>query len=253
MKKGSNTRNQAYIRIYEEEHRLTAIGPEFSEFYAAIPHKPPNLLILDGCPMWNAFERHDGLNLDIIPGAQMQHFVDTEDIYNYGNFCWVDYAQEESLDRVTEEELAELLYFRYRCKPLHDYHVGSLGNRYAYYTHDDGYFASIYMDRPADYCAVIERLIRTHTQGRLRSMAPLPPEILDRLYGMAQKGLLLDLERAFTGGPYPGIHAYCLASADIYSADDLHERLDRLRGRRSATEESLGIWYNVRRKRWETS
>lgn len=50
----------------------------------------------------------------------MESFLQ-KDVYNYGDFCWVDFQCENDLEKVSNEEFAELLYLSHRIEPLKDF------------------------------------------------------------------------------------------------------------------------------------
>lgn len=69
----------------------------------------------------------------------------SDDVYNYGDFAWVDYKDENAIDNISPMELAELLYLSHMKTPLHTPFLKSLNNNYIYLAHDDDYWTKIYM------------------------------------------------------------------------------------------------------------
>jgi hypothetical protein len=66
-----------------------------------------------------------------------------ENIYSWGDFCWVDYNT-ENFPHLTKREIAELLYFGHKAEPLNEVRIPSLNNKYLFYAHDDGWFLKLY-------------------------------------------------------------------------------------------------------------
>ena len=66
-----------------------------------------------------------------------------ENIYSWGNFAWADYAA-PLVPPMTDDELAELLFFAHRGRPLHRIALPSLRNNFLGYAHDDGWFLQLY-------------------------------------------------------------------------------------------------------------
>jgi len=180
--------------------------------------------------------------MDCILSKEMEKFTDS-DVYDFGDFCWVDFPDSASLDNVTDNELAELLFFRHMCRPLTSYTIPSLQNRYAYWGHDDGWFTRVYMERPEEYKQVIEYKILKELKGRKRSIEPIPTEIMNVLFVMFQGGAVLDFE----GSTASGVRVY--AMGNVSDMDSIHCLLDRHRSRLSGTL----LWYDTRTKKWSIS
>jgi hypothetical protein len=235
----------AYIHIDRQEGVVTTSGIAFKEFCAGLEHKPANLLILDAnCVYWN-LTRPPNVFLDHVPFEEIER--DIRDI-SIGNFCWVDFADVADLDRVTKQELAELLYFNHMVKPFNHFQIASLRNRFAYHGHDDDWSVRIFMENPDDYRAVVAYKLVKELKGRKRTMPPPPVEVMDRLMGMFEDGAAIDFEQANLGEGYAGVDIYPIGDCwgDAYGMDVVHEKLDRQR--KCYAGEHLE--YDTRGKRW---
>jgi hypothetical protein len=157
-----------------------------------------------------------------------------------GNFSCTDVAQLDDLEHITNDELAELLFFAHKVQPLREISIGSLKNRWLYYSHDDDWVAWIYMIRIDDYKHVIDYKLKKEFKGRKRNITNLPSDTMDRLWEIFQQGVILDFEN----GTDSGVRIYTVG--DEYDMDKIHEKLDRHRERHD------GIWleYDTRKKRW---
>ena len=120
----------AYIKINEDENKILTSGIEFNEFINGINEKPKNVLILDGYPINS--NRHFKLGLDYVKNCDLEEFY-KEDVYSFGDFSWIDFEEEENLEKVDELLLSKLLYLRHRCKPLDTCFFDNLKNQYAYF------------------------------------------------------------------------------------------------------------------------
>lgn len=69
--------------------------------------------------------------------------LETENIYSWGNCIWSDFAP-SALPKITEMDIAELLFFAHKGRPLREVSIGSLGNRFLAYAHDDGWYLRLY-------------------------------------------------------------------------------------------------------------
>jgi len=180
--------------------------------------------------------------MDYIPAEEMAVFVESN-VYDYGDFCWVDFAAPANLDNVSDNELAELLFFRHTCRPLTSYRIPSLQNSYAYWSHDDGWVTRVYMERPDEYKQVIEYKILKELKGRKRSIEPIPTAIMDALFTMFLGGAVLDFEWSTTSG----VRVYPIGNVD--DMDSIHSLLDQRRRRQNGA----GLWYDTRTKTWSIS
>jgi len=230
----------AYVHLNRQKGVVTTSGIAFEEFLAGLERKPANLLIIDSiCAHWE-IPRHRELGLEHVRFEEIERYIPDVD----ANFFWVDFQNEADLDRVTKQELAELLYFGHKVEPLNQFQIASLRNRYAYYSHDDNWFVRIYMENPDDYRAVVAYKLVKELKGRKRTMPPPPDEILDRLMSMFEQGAVINFEEACFAEGYAGVHIYPIG--EHQDMDAIHNRLDLFRT--SCAGENLG--YETRGKRW---
>jgi len=235
----------AYIKLDRLERLVTTSGISFKEFCAGLARKPRNLLILDAnCVYWELV-RHPNVFLDHVRFEEIER--DIRDI-SIGNFCWVDFEDPADLDRVTKQELAELLYFNHTVKPFSHFQIASLRNRFAYHAHDDDWSVRLYMENPDDYRAIVAHKLVKELKGRKRTMPPPPDEILDRLMEMFEQGAAIDFEAASIGERFTGVHIYPIGDCwnAPYGMDAIHERLDRQR----ANCAGVHLAFETRGKRW---
>lgn len=177
--------------------------------------------------------------LEYIPAGNMAQYVKS-DVHGYGDFSWVDFAEVDSLENIAQQELAELLYLAHMWKPLSSFCFSSLNNRYAYIAHDDDWAVRVYMKDVKNYKQVIEYKILKELKGRKRSIAPIPEEIMEQLYGMFCEGAVLDFENSYL----TGVRVYLIGEID--NMDGIHDKLDKLRYRL----QGVGLEYNVNKKTW---
>lgn len=131
-----------YLYLYHDSRlkRLVTSGLEFRDFLPTLV-KTGGVLLLD--------HRYDAASIDATTGYA---FVPTEDlptlgadnIYDYGNFHWVDVGYETTLSTLTDDATAELAFFTHMHRPLRQPAIPNLGNRFLCAAHDDGWHARIY-------------------------------------------------------------------------------------------------------------
>lgn len=113
-------------------------GIEFYEFMSCVPHRPENLILLKH--QFEDARRNIHSGFDYVTSQEIDGLTE-DDVYGYGDFCWVDVQKEEDLDRLTKLQIAELLTFAHLAEPLHV----TPKARFAYYAHDDGWFNKLYV------------------------------------------------------------------------------------------------------------
>lgn len=234
-----------YIKIDDQENRIRTSGVSWSDFYWGIQPKPQNLLILDGNPLWDLDEKYDylyhpALGFEYVSADQMEAISHAK-VDHTGNFSCIDIAQLGDLDHITNDELSELLFFSHKVQPLRQISIGSLQNRWLYHSHDDDWSAWIYMRQIEDYRNVINYKIKKELQGRKRSIADLPADIVDKLWEMFMQGAVLDFENSNDSG----VRIYIIGNH--LDMDKIHGQLDKHRERHD------GVWleYDTRKKQWK--
>lgn len=94
--------------------KFFSCGAEFSEFMEFISYKPENILLLkanfDG-------KYKDNICFEYADSENMEELL-SDDLYSYGNSCWVDLENMRSLDLIKPVEVAELLYCAHLYNPL---------------------------------------------------------------------------------------------------------------------------------------
>lgn len=133
-------RNYLYIWHEPRINRVMMSGVHFADFLPSL-QGVGGLLLLRHEFSDAHFDRATGF--DSVQAEQIEELVQ-ENLYNYGDFCWADYGPNSNYDRLSDEAIAELAFFRHIARPLRSVPVPGLGNRFLCYAHDDGWYASVY-------------------------------------------------------------------------------------------------------------
>lgn len=184
-------RDLIYVSGHLQEQFFYSHGIEFRELIAACEIKPELLLLLQhrhDPADWNLHSR-----MDYVTREDLQQLVE-DDIYGYGDFCWVELSGgEETLDALDDAAIAELLLFGHLARPLHREVLFSIITRFAYCAHDDGWFNKLYVKTLADYQGVLTGVIAGKAEAFTgRAWPTLPAEIGSFLLEATSRGLLLD-------------------------------------------------------------
>ncbi|WP_438431606.1 hypothetical protein [Gorillibacterium sp. sgz500922] len=191
MKSKPKSRDCLYLcRCQEEMDGFYSYGIEFHEFIACVHSRPENLILLKhqfGDAQWNRHTR-----LDYVTKQELPELLE-DNVYGYGDFCWVDIRREEDLDQLNDSQVAQLLFFGHLAKPLN----GIPMERFAYYAHDDGWFNKLYVARVEDYAGMLARCIPFKLRNLYkRDCADLPVNLADALVQTAADGWVIDFAKA---------------------------------------------------------
>lgn len=211
-----------YLRVDSAKNEVFTYGATFLEFYTFIPLKPQNLLLMKANfwgGKWNMNTR-----FEYVENAGMKDLLE-DNVYNYGDFCWVDFNRKEELDAITPAELSELLYVSHKFEPLNSPFYERLNNTYTYLAHDDDYWTKIFLKDTNDYKKVLEGKILKVLKGRKRGIEPIPADILDFIFDSAKEGILLNFSNAWFSRGSSGLRIYRIGKQSNY--DEIHEMFER--------------------------
>ena len=134
-------RDLVYVHLNQNDQYVLSYGIEFAEFAAAFSGSLNHLLLLKHRYDDGDFNMHT-FSITVLRTELIN--LALEDIYGYGDFCWIDFIEEEVLNELTGQEIAELLYLGHQKQHLKLPFYNKLGNRFVYLAHDDGWFNKMY-------------------------------------------------------------------------------------------------------------
>lgn len=193
MKKKQLLRDLIYINGREFDNKcFYSYGIEFYEFMSCVEPRPENLMLLK-----HNFDNAQ-LNLDsrfeYVTSREIDELI-ADDVYGYGDFCWVDFNKEADLDNLTAVQISELLYFGHLAKPLNDIPK----RRFAYYSHDDGWFNKIYVSQLQDYELILSKVVMFKLRKFTRKqISPIPSDISKILLEATKEGLFINFSKLVT-------------------------------------------------------
>lgn len=180
-----------YLWEQADKGRFLYHGIEFREWISCFNLKE-NLILLRSD--FSGGQYHAKSNLHYILQSELP-LLANDDIYKYGDFVWVDFEDERSLDALTPLNVAELLYMGHMGEPLYTPFLTTINNRFLYYAHDDGWFTSLYCRGRND----IELLLRNVIPMRLNTRSSLKDDCLEKLIPMFKEGLFFDFQNVTKG------------------------------------------------------
>ncbi|MGG3574042.1 hypothetical protein ABES25_15935 [Bacillus gobiensis] len=183
-------RDVFYLNAFPEENKIIYYGMELREFLNCTPIELNNLLLLNAEYYGRGFSSHT--KLEVVDSEEMEHFSQ-EDVYSYGNFCWIDYNQKENIEKLEPPEIAEMLYLGHMLSPVNSPFFEKLDNRYTYLAHDDGWYCKLYCKYYDDLKEIItNKIIGMASTSKRRKIYPFSEELKEKLLTLAIDGLIID-------------------------------------------------------------
>lgn len=179
-------RNLLYLYSNPADKHVVCHGVDFKGFLGAFEKSPDNLLLVKHDNDGKTYNSHSGFSY--VGGGE----IDKLNISKRGDLCCLDFKDEFVLDQLTRLDIAELLYFGHKRKPFSSPVFTRLQNRFAYWSHDDGWFTSVYFTDSGDMQSFISAAITAVAQTKHRSGGKLPQETAKEMMGLSEIGLLID-------------------------------------------------------------
>lgn len=233
-KNNSNGRAVVYVHLNETKQYVLSYGIEFAEFTESLSDLINQILLLKHHFDDGDFNRHS--LLEFVPNERLKKLV-KDDVYGYGDFCWVDFEEEEGLNELTGQELAELLYLGHMKDHLKPPFYQKLRNRFVYLAHDDGWWNKIYYRNMMDFYrmlgdTLVSKLTESKTEKNLlglkkkRVLSPLPIELLLKMKTMMREGILISIYDSVQSRTSIEVPIWILGDFD--NMDDMYEDYEKL-------------------------
>jgi len=217
-------RDVFYINANFEENYFVYYGMEFKEFIRYNPVNMENILITDGDYIANDF--NNSWLLYTTRGKEELLELSKEDIYNLGNFHWIDYDNESNLNNCTLEERAEVLYLSHFFKPLKSPFLSRINNNYFYLSHDDGWRCKLYCkDMLAFKDIIANKIIDSFATNKRRKIYPISESIKNEILELTKKGLLIDFSCIHKESDSISINFYAIGPYE--NMDEMYNNLER--------------------------
>ncbi|MCD9024161.1 hypothetical protein [Cohnella silvisoli] len=189
MKKRKKIRDLIYVSSEYQTNCFYSYGVEFHEFMDCVDNRPENLLLLKH--NFDSAQLNQYSRFDYVTKQEINELIE-DNVYCYGDFCWVDFSKEEDLDALSNNHIAELLFFGHLAKPLHNIPK----ERFAYFAHDDGWFNKLYVTELNDYEILLARIIALKLHKITgRKIFAIPEDISSLLIDYTRDGLFIDLSK----------------------------------------------------------
>jgi hypothetical protein len=147
-KQSLEIRDLVYVHMNENSQYVISYGVDFAEFSQSLPRSLNNLLLLKHRFDEGEFNHHT--MLEFVTREKIEKLA-ADKIYEYGDFCWIDFEETDGLDELSGQEIAELLFLGHQKQHLKMPFYNKLGNRYAYLSRYDGWFSKTYYRHLNDF------------------------------------------------------------------------------------------------------
>ncbi|TYR79850.1 peptide ABC transporter permease [Priestia megaterium] len=202
MSKADEIKDIVYINGHVNEKCFVTYGIEFKEFFYSLPEPLTNLLLLKH--RFEDSDYHFPTHMDYVESEQVS-LLAQDNVYNYGDFCWIDFDELSSLDLLEPNDIAALLYLGHLKKPLNSSFNNKLNNQFVYLAQDDGFYNKTYYRDIYDMKHMLSRIIpfkasvAKQTRFALRrkklEYPALPLVLANTLLTLTNDGLLIDFEK----------------------------------------------------------
>jgi len=173
-----------------QKNEVIFSGIKFADFMQGIPIPIENILLPNPMHIGKKYYR----KFELLEGKDDIAKLKRQNISNYGDFCFIDYANMAFVSQLTEEQLAELLYLFHMFKPLQSPFFKVLQNNYVYLSHDDGWYCKLYCkDEQIPVSMLINKLLKSIQESFDDSISSLPNDLISKIAELSTQGLLVQL------------------------------------------------------------
>ncbi|BBI35099.1 oxalate:formate antiporter [Cohnella abietis] len=233
-------RDVVYMIYSEEERSITASGIEFNEFVDSLTMGLNNVLLLSSG--YTGADFHSGVGLDFVKRENL-HKLYKENIHSYGDFCWIDFDELASLDKLEPQEKAELLYLGHYKKVLGSLFFEKLNNQFVYLAHDDGWYSKVFYKNKQDQLDIFRHLFPGKLKIYKRNVEPMSLEVGGQLVSFAKEGLLIDFSKTIKSRT--GLEIPLNVIGKIKNFDDVYNNMERHKARAKSEH-----WLKYKESQW---
>jgi hypothetical protein len=204
-KNNQEIRDLVYVHLNETGQNVISYGVKFSEFAQSLPRQLNHLLLLKH--RFDDAELNSHTMLQFVTKDKIGKLA-RDNIHSYGDFCWIDFEEEDGVDELSGQEIAELLYLGHLKQHLKMPFYNKLGNRYVYLSQDDGWFNKTYYRQLNDFYRMLGQILAMKLADlkiektiiglrKKRSYPPVNMDILLSLSKFMREGTVFSLRNAY--------------------------------------------------------
>lgn len=183
-----------YLYFWHEPKNQCVVtsGIEFKDVATHMGRSGGLLLLRHRC---KAHSMDFAFGFDCAAGAELEQLCH-EDIYSWGDIRWADYAHpNHPPDRMTKQDVAEVLYFGHCGEPFANIPIPSLNNRFLASGHDDGWYLKIYYSAWSNMAELLSQLKwNWSAEARARILAGVQCAVWIDTSGMTDEAATHDID-----------------------------------------------------------
>lgn len=234
-KKSGNLRNLVYVYLNETDQYVLSYGIEFAEFMSSLSNRINYLLLLKH--QFDDGELNVHTLLEYVPSENFKKII-SDDVYSYGDFCWIDFEEVDGLNECSGQEIAEFLYLGHLKTHLKPPFYNQLRNRFVYLAHDDGWWNKVYYRNLKDFYRMLgEVVVGKLSEQKLeksfflvrkqRELPNIGTDIILNLKMMMKEGILISIKDVRKTRASLEIPIWILGGFD--NMDDMYEEYEKIR------------------------
>lgn len=217
-----NATTKIYANLSPEKNEAVFSGIKFTDFIECTPVSIENILLLSSSDIGEKYCH----NFKIFEGMDDIAKLKLKNIYRYGNFNFVDYANTALVSSLTKEQIAELLYLTHMYEPLKSPFFDILQNNYAYLSHDDGWYCKLYCKEWQTATLILRnKLLKCIQQTFSDNVHSLPDGLVEKITELSTRGLLIQLDAETQKGKSTQENKF--ATIKLYEVGE-YEEMDKL-------------------------
>lgn len=142
-----------YIKINPLKHEYICMGITASDVYRALN---TDIVLIKSDYLGDECIN----NFEIIRSENIDKYLSE---YRFGDLCFIDCNNIESVREVTDNEIAQMLFIGHMKRPMNSPFINKLGNSIVYMGHDDDYFCKLYCVSCDVFLDILNMKLRSYT------------------------------------------------------------------------------------------
>ena len=182
-----------YLKANENDNEYICMGISALDIREALGDRLEHIMLIK-----SEYLGDDCINnFEILSDAK--HVDEVLSGYRFGDLCFTDYADKTRINKLTDNEIAELLFIGHMHRPINRPFIDTLGNKIIYIGHDNAFWCKLYCSFDI-FCEIVKATINSHTGKNL---------LLDISKKYLSIGILVDMKECNGAGvPFYSIGAY---------------------------------------------
>ncbi|MGX6992206.1 hypothetical protein CBF34_06600 [Vagococcus penaei] len=241
-------RDYLYVHLDRVSNSILSRGLTHNDFYRYTLHRPQNLLLLNPIDQNGEYETHTGFR--VIRGARfVDSYLAIMSQKKGQETKWIDFEDYDVLQRLTANEVAELLYFGHMKSQLNSPFFYKLQNNYAFFEINED-TTKVYYRNIDDFYRILSKKLSLLVDDKINTsvsffrkkiiITEMPVDIVERLKLVMQEGVIFDTSQAGLKNGFFRV--------PIYIVEDNLRKVDQPYFK---SDEQIGsISYDVAQKKW---